>query len=278
MVNQGEYGQGRLFMSQWADEDFFVMLHDDDILAPDYLAAGVAALDAAPEADLFAANFFMMDSAARKLEEMTTWRQRHLGRIGTPNGLFDVLTRHVMTGFTPITGTVFRRRALEQSGFADPDRVGNYPFECDVFLRLGDIGAKGWFDARELMGIRDHARSLKSNLSLMDNPHVVAPMLELFGRRRYSGELERRRRVLMSRLARADALIRLRRSDIAGSRRMLRMALRENPQSPRAWMLNLIAMISPDTLRRSLPPVQTIQDVGETAPIDGGRNRWLVPE
>ncbi len=282
-VNQGEYGQGRQFMSQSADADFLIMLHDDDILDPDYLAAAVAALDAAPEADLFAANFYMMDVEARKLHDMTAWRQRHLGRTGTQSGIFDILTRHIMSGFTPITGTMFRRRALEKSGFADPMRVGNYPFECDVFLRLGDIGAKGWFHSRELVGIREHPRSLKANLALMDNPHVVVPMLELFQYRRYQGELERRRRVLVARLARADALIRLRRSDILGFRRMLRLSLRENPLSPKGWALNLIAMVAPDALGRFLPPVQTIQDVGEaaaieTAPIDGRRRQWLVPE
>jgi len=278
LVNQGEYGQGRLFMSRSAGDDFFVMLHDDDILGPGYLAAAVAALDARPDADLFAANFYMMDQAARRLDEMTAWRQRHLGRLGVPEGLFDVRAGHVMTGFTPITGTVFRRTALERSGFADPDRIGNYPFECDIFLRLGDIGAKGWFDPRELVGIRDHAASLKQNLVLMDNPHVVAPMLQMFQRRRYDGALERRRRVMVSRLARADALIRLRRSDIAGFRRMMRLALRENPGSPRAWMLSVMGLISPNALRRRLPPVQTIRDVGETAPPDTGRAQVLVAE
>jgi glycosyltransferase involved in cell wall biosynthesis len=267
-VNEGEYGQGRLFMARSAGADFIVMLHDDDILGPEYLAAGVGALDETPEADLFAANFYMMNTEARKLEELTAWRQRHLGRVGTQAGLFDVRTRHVMTGFTPITGTLFRRRSLVKSGFADPGKTGNYPFECDVFLRLGDIEAKGWFDAREMVGVRDHPGSLKYHLTLMDNPHIVTPMLELFARRRFDGVLERRRRVLVSRLARADALIRLRRSDIAGFRRMLRLALRENPRSARAWMLALIGIIAPDALRRRLPPVQVIRDVGEKLPPD----------
>lgn len=267
-VNQGEYGQGRRFMADSMNEEMFVILHDDDILAPQYLEVAVAALDAAPQADLFTANFYMMDQNANRLDDLTAWRQRALGRIGTPNGLFDVRTGHVMTGFTPISGTLFRRAALVRSGFADPERVGNYPFECDIFLRLGDIEAKGWFDDREMVGVRDHPRSLKSNMELMDNPHIVTPMLEMFGRRRYTGRLERRRRILMSRLARADALIRLRRSDRAGFRRMLLRAIRENPASPRAWILSLAALAAPDVVRRRLPPVQTIRDVDEIMPSE----------
>jgi hypothetical protein len=218
----------------------------------------------------------MMNTEARKIEDLTAWRQRHLGRAGTGEGLFDVRTRHVMTGFTPITGTLFRRRALVKSGFADPGKTGNYPFECDVFLRLGDIEAKGWFDASEMVGVRDHPGSLKYNLTLMDNPHIVTPMLELLTRRRFDGVLERRRRALVSRLARADALIQLRRSDIAGFRRMLRLALRENPRSPRAWMLALMGIIAPDALRRGLPPVQVIQDVGEKLPPDTTVKQYMV--
>src|SRR5580658_2387276 len=276
VVNEGEYGQGRLFMARSTSEDFVVMLHDDDILAPEYLETGVGTLDAEPDADLFAANFYMMNTEARKLDELTAWRQRHLGRVGSGEGLFDVRTRHVMTGFTPITGTLFRRQALVKSGFADPGKTGNYPFECDIFLRLGDIEAKGWFDASEMVGVRDHPGSLKYNLTLMDNPHIVVPLLELFARRRFDGELERRRRVLVSRFARADALIRLRRSDIAGFRRMLRLALRENPRSARAWMLALMGIVAPDMLRRRLPPVQVIQDVGEKQPPDIVVRQYMV--
>ena len=104
-------------------------------------------------------------------------------------------------------------------------------------LRLGDIGAKGWFDPTPLIEVRYHAASLRNTLKLMDNPQVVRTMLTLFGRRHYSGVNERRRLTLLSRLYRADALIRLRQGDGRGSRAALADACRANPRSVKAWML-----------------------------------------
>lgn len=262
-VNEGKYGQGRLFLEQSRAHEFLAILHDDDLIAPDYLARAVAALDAAPDVDVFAASFGMIGLDGRRLETETADRLRLLGRSAAQPGRYDILTTHVMSGFTPISGTVFRRRVFEASGFADPDRVGNYPFECDLFLRLGDVRAQGWFDPAEGVSLREHAASLKSALSMQDNPLVVEPMLSMFGRRRYQGRLERRRRVLVSHFARADGLIRLRRGDVPGARRQMRRALAENPLSPNAWIMAMAVILMPDRLRRRLPPLQTMRDVTE---------------
>ena len=85
-VNQGEYGQARRFRTASAEYEFFVMLHDDDILEPGYLAAAITRLDAAPEAGLFVANFYMMDEAASRLERDTVARRRLLRRDGAQDG------------------------------------------------------------------------------------------------------------------------------------------------------------------------------------------------
>jgi len=262
-VNDGEYGQGWLFLERSAACEYMMMLHDDDVIAPDYLQAGVAALAGEPAADLYVANFVTIDPDGSRREDLTAARRRLLGRSAAPSGLFDVRTGHVMSGFTPICGTLFRRRAFEASGFVDRGKVGNYPFECDLFLRLGDIGAKGWFDPAERLSFRDHPKSQTSTLEYIDNPLVVQPMLEMFDRRRYSGADERRRRVLVSRFCRADAMIRLRQGDTAAARRLLWRAVRENPQSPQSWALSAAALLWPGMLRRSLPPVQTGGVYGE---------------
>lgn len=267
-VNQGEYGQGWLFLDRSAGCEFMVILHDDDMLTPTYLELAVTALDAAPECDVFAANFVTVDTAGQRLEADTQQRRKLLGRVGAAAGRYDIQSSHVMCGFTPISGTVLRRRALVASGFVDAGRVGNYPFECDLFLRLGDIGAQGWFDPTEGVLIREHPRSLKQTLSLMDNPLIVQPMLELFERRRYDGSLERRRRVLVARLNRAHALIRLRQGDVKGARRQFWAALRGNPLSPQAWVLGAASLVCPKAVVARMPPIQTIRDFGErpTAP------------
>lgn len=261
VANEGEYGQGRLFLERSRGHDYLVILHDDDLIAPDYLTCAVEALDGAPDVDVFATNFSMIGLDGRRLETETADRRRLLGREGAPAGRYDIRDTHVMTGFTPISGTVFRRRVFEASGFADPDKVGNYPFECDLFLRLGDVQAQGWFDPGERLALREHAESLKSALAMQDNPLVVEPMLAMFSRRRFQGRVERRRRVLVAHFARADGLIRLRRGDVAGARRQLRRALAENPLSPKAWLLAAAVVVAPDRLRRRLPPLQVLRDV-----------------
>ena len=263
-VNEGEYGQAWLFLERSAACELMVMLHDDDIIGRDYLATAVAALASEPAADLYVSNFVTIDMESRRLEAETAERRHLLGRDGAQRGLFDVRESHIMSGFTPISGTVFRRSAFIASGYVDPGKVGIYPFECDLFLRLADIGAKGWFDPAERLSFRAHFGSQQSTLKLMDNPHVVAPMLELFARRRYSGPVERRRRVLVSRFCRADAMIRLRQGDVAGARQQLWRAVRENPRSPQAWALGAAILLWPRGLRERLPPVQYVRDIGDS--------------
>jgi glycosyltransferase involved in cell wall biosynthesis len=256
----GEYQQGRFLFAASANEEFFVILHDDDVLEPEYLAAGVQALRDHPAASLFVANPYVMDEAGIRNLEHTSRYLRGYGRNKAREGLFDVLSTHLQCGFTPISGTFFRRRALVASGFADEGAQGNFPFESDVFLRLGDIGAKGWFGPRELLGLRYHQVSIRN--TVISDPHVVRATLGLFARRRFAGPLERRRKAVVSRLHRVDALLRLRQGDIPGCRAGLRRALSENRLSCKAWALLPLVLLSPGFLRVIMPPISMANTFG----------------
>jgi glycosyltransferase involved in cell wall biosynthesis len=255
-VNGGEYGQGRFFIAAASDDELFMILHDDDLLQPGYLAAGVDALAQNPGASLFVANPHLMNREGVRSSVETARYRRNAGRNEARDGLFDVLAKHLMSGFTPISGTLFRKGALAASGFVDADCHGSFPFESNVFLRLGDIGAKGWFTERALIGFRFHQESARNYLQLNDNPDIVRTSIRLFARRSYSGALERRRRAILSRLYRADALIRLRQGDVAGCRATLRQALRENARSAKAWGLAPLVWLSPGLLRAVAPPLR----------------------
>ena len=247
-VNLGEYGQGRFLFALADDCELFMILHDDDVLLPDLLTRGVAALDAAPDAALYVADPWLIDRhGLRSATRTQTYRHDH-GRDERSPGRFSILDTHLATGFTPISGTLFRTAALADAGLVDPDCHGNFPFECNVMLRLGDIGATGWFDPTPLIEVRYHAASLRNTLKLMDNPRVVRTMLTLFERRHYSGINERRRLALVSRLHRADALIRLREGDGKGSRAALADACRANPRSVKAWMMRPLVTLASTTL------------------------------
>jgi GT2 family glycosyltransferase len=142
--NLGEYGQGRLFLKR-AQElrcEFIAILHDDDVAEPQYLACAVAALDANPEMALFACNAYVMNADGARNEELTRDFDRRSQREGVPEGPFDVLSTHMACGFTPISGAFFRVSALERSGFVDDDLYGCVPFENNIFVRLGERGAK----------------------------------------------------------------------------------------------------------------------------------------
>jgi len=242
--NLGEYGQGR-FLFALADEcEMFMILHDDDVLLPDMLARGVAALADAPDAALYVADPWLIDRHGLRSPTRTQVYRHDHGRDVRPAGRFSILDTHLATGFTPISGTLFRTAALAEAGLVDSDCHGNFPFECNVMLRLGDIGATGWFDPTPLIEVRYHAASLRNTLKLMNNPQVVRTMLTLFERRHYNGLNEQRRRTLVSRLHRADALIRLRQGDGEGSRAALASACRANPRSVKAWMMRPLVSLA----------------------------------
>ena len=249
--NGGEYGQGRFFFNQSRGHELFLILHDDDVLLPECLETGVQALDAQPDAAFFVANAYAMAQDGTRSPELTRRHLRDQGRVGAREGAFDVLAQHLACGFAPISGTLFRRRALEGSGFVDADLQGNFPFESNVFLRLGEAGARAVFSPRELMGVRFHDGALRSQ-RLMQDPALVASCVRLFARRRFTGPLERRRRVLLSRYRRAEAMIALEAGDFQAARRTLAGALRDNPASVRAWALAPAMLAAPGALRAAL--------------------------
>lgn len=253
--NDGEYGQGRFFLDASQGSPYLMILHDDDLLTPDYLRLAVAALNGRSHVAIYVANPWLIDAdGAVSASETRNYLDGH-GRRRQPAGEFQVLDAHLAYGFTPISGTLFRREALLKSGFVDPDAVGNYPFECDLFLRLGDIGATGWFSPAQLLKVRFHDGSLRNTLHLMHNPFVVRSMIRLFSERRYDGWRERRRKALLSRLLRADALIQLREGDLRNARRSAGQACKANPLSANGWAARLQLSLAPERLRKSLPPL-----------------------
>jgi glycosyltransferase involved in cell wall biosynthesis len=257
--NVGEYGQGRFFFAEAQDHEYFMILHDDDLAMPDYLARAIAALDANPGAAFFVANYYAMDRSGTLDPERTLWARHEHGRDAAAEGLIDVLDSHMRCGFTPISGTVFRRTALDASGFVDPDCFGNYPFETNIFLRLGEIGAKAWFCPEELLGIRFHPGSLRQ-LHLLHDPELVGSCLKIWTRRRFDGYPERRRKEVVSRLYRADALIKLRQRNMSAARLSLGRALRENPRSPRNWAMAPLILLAPGVLRAAIRPLPVYGD------------------
>ncbi len=250
--NVGEYGQGRYFFREVSDEEFFVILHDDDVLTPEYLEKAVRRLEADPTLAWFVANAFLMDAQGKVSASKTRWYRSWTGRMGRPDHAFEALDT-VMRGLTPASGTCFRTSALRASGFVDEDCQGNYPFEFNLLLRLAERGARAWFCAEQLLGFRFHAGSMTNYLRLVENPDVIATMILLLERRTFTGANERRRRAVLGRCCRASAVIRAQAGDGRGCRREIARALRANPRSVRTWAFAPLALLAPRLARVLLP-------------------------
>ena len=157
------------------------------------------------------------------------------------------------SGFTPICGTLFRFSALKDSGFVDPDIEGISPFEPNIFVRLGERGAKAWFCSEQLIAYRFHDASSRVYHHLLENPLVIDGMLQLYSRRRFTGANERIRRSVTSRWYRARMLVNLKQGDWSGARRDLILALKENKLSVKTWGLAPWVWLTPGLLKTLLP-------------------------
>jgi glycosyltransferase involved in cell wall biosynthesis len=252
--NTGEYGQGRYLFRRAEGHEFFVILHDDDILRPGYFAKALDALTRDPGLAYFAANPFIMDAnGAPSPRQTQRYLARH-GRAGRRDGVIDVLHALLFHDFTPISGTFFRLSALQDSGFVDDGCFGLYPFEPNVFLRLGDRGAKAWFCSDELMGIRFHDGAIRSNIDLLGNIQMIDTMITLLERRRYDGRFERRRRRFLGRLYRARGLFFLKTGDHSRSREEMLRALGESCLSLRSGLIAPFVLAAPGFTRKFLSP------------------------
>ena len=100
--NGGEYGQGRFSFQQSHRDGLFLILHDDDVLLPEFLEAGANALQAEPQAAIFVANGYAMEHNGWRGAALMDRYLRGLGRLGAREGLVNVLESHLDSGFAPI--------------------------------------------------------------------------------------------------------------------------------------------------------------------------------
>lgn len=273
--NRGEIGQGWYFFRQ-AKEKYFVMLHDDDVLKPGYLAHAVATLEARPHLAFFTADPFVMDERSERLAERTTRYLAEHGRAGRPEGEFDVRDNFLEAGYSWLSGTCFRFSTLQASGFVDEDCDRGHYLELAVFVRVAELGTRAWYRPEELLGHRFHGESLRTYCGW--HPEVVATATKLLERRRFRGQPERRRRACLSFLHRVAATQRLHEGDVRGFRAALRRAILLNPLSPRNWSTAVLGLAAPDRLRARLNlPEARFSPEGAGARAAVGRPEKAVP-
>lgn len=247
-ANGMEYGQGRYLFGE-CREEFFMILHDDDILDPEYLETAVRSLEDHPELAAFVANPRIIDSAGNHSEAMTREYLAEHGRLRYGEGVIDILESVMRCGLPPISGTFFRTSALRASGFVDDECYGSYPFEFNVMLRLGEREGRAWFTKRDLLAFRFHEASGRQTTPLRFNEQAVTTMLKLLGPRSFSGVHERLRRKTEAFTRRHHALILLGKGETAAARSSIVRAVRLNPLSYRNWTYAVGVLFVPFLLR-----------------------------
>jgi glycosyltransferase involved in cell wall biosynthesis len=247
--NIREYGNCCWLFEQ-CREAYFVVLHDDDMLEPAYLATALQRLDAAPELSCFFANASLIDAQGLVSNERTAGYRLARGRQGHPAGPMRILEPLMQTGFVPISGTVFRHSAMLASGFVDDDCFGLWPFEFNLLLRLGERDGLGWFSDEYLVRYRFHPGQMQRYQGISADPVAIAMVLQILERRRFQGASERLRRRVTSMFYNLQARIAVRRGDMAACRRSLFRAIRINPWWARHWPLVVCAFVAPPLTRR----------------------------
>ena len=250
--NLGEYGQGWHFFRKAQSDGFeyLAILHDDDVMEPSLIESGVTALDRRPEMAFFACNPHVMTVDGVRSSSLTAHFDRRSRRIGVQEGEIDVLSTHMACGFTPISGAFFRVRALVDSGFVDDDLYGCVPFENNIFVRLGERGAKAWFDPRRLLAFRSHSEQMQKT-DYLNNEDYVRLTIRLFERRRFTGRNEHKRRQALGRLYRIEALHKVRVGDNSAARSKVAAAIRANPASVSNWLVAATTLVAPLLAKRA---------------------------
>jgi len=258
--NIGEYGQGRYFFAAAAQSQYFMILHDDDMLCENYVEKAVKCLGKSPNCAYFVSDATIIDEHGEKSAQVQRKFLADHGRDNELQGEISVLDTHLACGFTLISGTLFRTESLVASGFVDPNGVGNYPFETDIFLRLGDIGVKAWYQKEQLLTFRFHSGSMRHYIKLLDNEKTVNAMIYLFENRQYTGYAERRRRMALGQLFRAKALITVRHGHFSECRRFILKCFSYNIFSVRLWLIAPFALFVPRVLSWVLPALPVTRE------------------
>lgn len=255
----GEYGQGRFLLGR-CEEEYFVMLHDDDRLEPGHLEYAVGVLQRDPELAFLSTRQYVIDENGRELPEQTREYNEAQGRDrireGRLDDVLDVFMRY--GGLFSISGTVFRTEAVRRAGLVDADCEGLYPFEYNVFLRQAESGAPAWFSERQLVAYRHHPGTMSNYGRPFFNRRMMGTLIRILERRRFSGRAERNRRRLLGAVCRNYGYIMY----VAGERgacyRFLARAIRLYPLSPRTWLYAGIALLCPLLIPRLWGPRITL--------------------
>jgi len=249
-IDGGEYGQARALFAQ-CDAPFFCMLHDDDMMDADYLAAALEVLEAHDDIAMFAGSQYLVDRAGERQEKLTADYTRHQGRDLYPEGRMDTFLEPLLKyGLFSISGAVFRSSTVAACGVGDPDMGGIYPFEFNMFLRVAERGLPAWYSPQKRIAYRWHDTSMRHADGSILTRYMVEALVELLERRRFEGRAEGLRRRLLAFNLRNLGYILIVAGEYGNALNCLRKALQLRPLSANLWAYWLRARFLPGVVER----------------------------
>ena len=242
----GEYGQGRYLFSQ-CEEEYFVLLHDDDRLVSEHLEYTLAILNDDPALAFIGTNQCVIDEDGNPLPGKTREYSEEQGRNLFAEGRIEdtLLTLFRYGGLFSISGAVFRSAAIQQTGLVDSDCGGLYPFEFNVFLRQAESMKPAYYTSRELVEYRLHEGAMRNYARPFFNRVMMSTMMTLLERRQFTGTAEQSRRELLAGVYRNYAYIMYVANKRAHCYRFLLSALKLNPLSWSIWAYTGFALVFP---------------------------------
>jgi glycosyltransferase involved in cell wall biosynthesis len=139
------------------------VLHDDDRWLPGFLTALVPALESRSDAVLAFADHYVMDVDGRINAGLTTSYSRRWGRTDLSAGFHQPFLELAARQTVAITGSVFRREALQTSSLT-PD-LGSF-YDIWITYELARTGGAAYFHDERLMYYRVHATSATATSDL----------------------------------------------------------------------------------------------------------------
>lgn len=233
--NLMEFEHGRALFAQCAEE-FFAILHDDDLWEPTFLERCLAALRGDPSLACATTDQTIIDAAGRADARATAAYRRRMGRERHPEGRLRILEPLLAHSLFALSSTVFRSSALERSGLVDPGLQGNAIFDINLFLRLGERDEVAYYIPEPLAAYRIHEERLTVSEERGGlNARLLETFIAVLEKRRFSGRAERERRRHLSAAYHNYAVICYLRNEPVRFRRFLRKCVAASPWRLQSW-------------------------------------------
>ena len=243
LQNLKEYHHGRALFAM-CSEDYFAILHDDDLWDPPFLERCVDILMRDESVACVTANQYIIDETGRRQADATVEYQHWMGRDRHGEGRLPILEPLLSYSFLALSSTVFRTAALTRSSLVDPGYEGNGIFDLNVFLRLGERGEQVYYIPDALAAYRIHqARLTVTEYGRGFNPNLLKNFTGILEARRFSGTAERERRRHLSAAYHNYAIVCYLRHDIKGMYRYVIKSLQTGPWRWQNWAYAVFAVV-----------------------------------